>query len=447
MNYNNALKFIRKAPAATAQNLLPERFLYLCRLADNQHKKLNYIRLAGTNGKTICNAMLSSVLALTDINVISLNMTELDDPSDNITVNNEKLDMQTFTATVEEVFELCADMRRKVEEARAYILNRENDTDLPSSLLEDTASLVPTRGELLLLTMLVYCKKHHCKLCIIESSNTDADPSLLLPPPFAAVICGAIPSSDKKRIAKIKNYIQRGIVEVVSAPDDALSYKAISDTCAAINCRLSVPIRSALSIKHLSLLGTRFVYANEEYTLSLCGRFQTTNAITVIETLKLLRRNGYVISKEAEIKGLARVKIPSRFEVVSVTPTVIADSTYKSEAVETVCESLFDFSLGTGQNISLCLPNDIPLVAKYTEMLTARGYNIKQLFSMLKETDESEKLSSLLPEGCEIYSAQTAKALAKLIHSKSNNENVLLISGNNAFTSAVRIEILRKLQF
>ena len=245
---------------------------------------------------------------------------------------------------------------------------------------------------------------------------------------------------------RIKNYIKRGTNEIVSAPEDPRAYKVISDTCASINCRLSVPVRSSLTLKQLSLLGSRFVYGSEEYRLSLCGRFQTTNAITAIETFKLLRRNGYNIPLSAEKQGLAKVKIPARFEVISVLPTIIADSTYKAEAVETVCESLFDFSETTGRDIALCLPPDIALIKKYLEMLGVRGYRIGELFTVCDDEEKEKDLFGSLGE-ITLTAAKNSKALVKLISPKLSSERALLISGPYDFTSAIRLEFVRKLQF
>ena len=451
MTYHNAVKYIKNALPSSAGEHMSERVEYLCRLIDNPQKKIKYIRLAGTNGKTICSEMLASVLSLSGYNVCTLNMSELDDVRDNIKINCKQLDIPQFTHQIQTVASLCTLVRERVKQAKAELeaSGSLSDalSDIPLALLDDDAPLFPTHSEILLLAMLCYCKSYKCDVCIIESANTDPDPSLLLPAPFAAVICGAIPSGDKRQISRIKHYIQRGISEVVSAPQDPVAYKTISDTCAAINCRLSVPVRSALSLKQLSLIGSRFVYGNEEYRLSLCGRFQTTNAITAIEALKLLRRSGYNIPIEAEKNGLMQVRIPSRFEVLSVSPTIITDSTYQNEAVETVCESLFDFSEITGRSLSLCLPKDPDLLRRYLGALEARGYTVDEVFTLCDNEDEIKSLSSVLSDSQTITACPTVKALSKELIAKRSSYALLLVSGNSRFTSPIRLEIMRYLQF
>ena len=245
------------------------------------------------------------------------------------------------------------------------------------------------------------------------------------------------------QIAKIKTDIRHGTNEVISAPQDSYAYKVIADTCAAAGSRFSVPVKSVLSLKQLSLIGTSFVYSDSSYRLSLCGRFQTTNAITVIETLKALRRSGYNIPTDAEKNGIAEVRIRSRFEVISVNPTIIADSTYKHEAVETVCESLFDFSEVTGRSLRLCLPYDIPLIQKYLEMLRARGYKITHIYTVGEAYPEGGLPSAEI----EPIIFPTPNSAAKHILTDLSKNEILLVTGRYSFTDKIRNEILKIMEF
>lgn len=450
MTYHNAVKYILSAPPADLGNHSHDRVAYMSALLGEPHKNLNYIRLAGSNGKTICSALTSAVLCRSGYSVCSLNMSVLDDIKENIRINSEALTIPEFTNAVQTVSQAVNLMRHNIECAKTALLTSaeldETLTEIPESLINGSISPELTQSEILLLCALIVQKKNNCNLCIIESSNTDNDPSLFLKAPFAAVICGAIPNSDPMQMARIKTYIQRGIKEVISAPQDPLSYKMISDSCAAINCRLSVPIRAQLTVKQLSLIGTTFLYSGEEYRLGLCGRFQTTNAITVIETLKVLRRMGYNISQEAEHKGLASIRIRSRFEVLSVNPTIIADSTYKLEAIETICESLFDFSEITGRIISLCLPCDNEIINTYLDMLGARGYTVERIYTVSQNNDDVEALTKKLKKDIPIIAIPSSKA-TKLILEALDENSLLLISGKHSFTEDIRTEIVRYMGF
>lgn len=451
MTYHNAQKFINSAPIHNEENYSFDRINYLASLLGAPHKNINYIRLAGSNGKTICSSLLSSVLVNAGYKVCTLNMSQLSDVTDNIRLNTRPISIDDFIHAIQTIVSASSDMRKNVKEARLSAMAENSEVsvpeDIPASLLLETAELALTRTEILLLAALCIYKEKECDLCIIESVHNDIDPSLFLKLPITAVICGAIPNSDKEQINRIKAYIRRGIGEVVSAPQNSLAYKTIADSCAAINCRLTIPARSSLTLNQLSFIGTSFVYNGESYRLSLCGRFQTTNAITVIETLKVLRRHGYKISTDAEKDGLAKVKIKSKFEVLSVNPTIIADSTYKQEAIETVCESLFDFSEITGRQLQLMLPPDVNLIKKYLTMLGNRGYNISCIYTLCESEAETSYILSALPSDVTLKSFKTPKAAVKYIFPMLNSESLWLISGRYSFTAPIRLEIMRTLEF
>ena len=62
MTYHNAVKYLTTAPTKTGVNESLERTKLLCKRLGSPEKKLKYIRFAGSNGKTVCQTMLTSVL-------------------------------------------------------------------------------------------------------------------------------------------------------------------------------------------------------------------------------------------------------------------------------------------------------------------------------------------------------------------------------------------------
>lgn len=451
MTYHNAEKYIIGAREGADERYSHDRIAYVASLLGAPQKKLNYIHLAGSNGKTICSALLSSVLAKSGYNVCTITLSRQSDIKENIRHNASPISIEELTDMVQTVSGAVNQMKETVALAKS-ILSAEEElpeelSDIPEYLLADDAILSLTRAEIILLAGMCFYAKHGCEICVLESTHSATDPSLFLKPPFAAAICGAIPNEDRKQIARIRTYIRRGITEIVSAPQNAFAHKTISDICAEINCRFTVPVRSSLTVKQLSLIGTSFVYGGESYKLSLCGRFQTTNAITVIEIVKMLRRCGFEIPTEKEKEGLSSVKIRSRFEVLSASPTIIADSTYKLEAVETVCESFFDFSEITGRYVKLCLPCDAELINTYIDMLTARGYKIPMIYTITKDDAEKQSVSAGIPADYTVEFLPTPKATAKALLSSLERDDVLIVSGRYSFTDPVRLEIMRALAF
>ncbi len=410
MTYLNAKKFVSGA----SEQKNPDRNA-LAKILDRlgtPHRRLKYILLAGSNGKTVCAEMLCSVLKSAEYTVGCLRLPLREEPRENICVGDECISMSDFSVYISTIREQC---------------------------IRDGITL--TRSELLLAVAMLAFKKAGCHLCLLECGDL-ADTLISLPPPLAAVICGTIPSGNQEEIAKIRSYIRRGIEEIVSAPQDGDAYKFIFDTCVHVGCRPpTIPSKNAQSVQRLNFRGSEFTYKNVSYTLKLCGRFQISNAILVLETLEMLGRHGYRISHDAVRKGLSTLKIPSKFEVVSISPLMIVDSTHSPVAINTVCGSLSDFKECAGKRIILCLPED-KIIDRYCDALAANGFGVSKIFT----------LSAAEPAAFAEYTApicvcKNPRTLVKSVLSELSDDTVLLISGQHSFVTPVRYELLATLGF
>jgi dihydrofolate synthase/folylpolyglutamate synthase len=432
MTYHNAIKYVKNSPKSAKETVRFERIRLLCKHLGDPQKSIRYIRLAGSNGKTLCGGMLTSILKKAGIHTGYLAMPPRDDIRANIVIDTQALSMDDTVRYTTEIIEAV----NRINEARRSSAISEDGTLLP-----DPEPFVPTSSEILFAMALVAFRDKNCKLCLIESDHEGYDPSLFMPAPFSAIICGTIPSEEKKEIARIRSYITRGVQEIVSAPQDQAAHRVLSDTCASVNCRLTLALKSAISVEKLTLRETEFSYKGNSYTLSLCGRFQIVNATVVLETVEMLARRGFEIPHEAIIEGLSSLNIPSKFEVLSVMPLIIADSTHTPVAIETVCDSMMDFKQMTGSDVRLCLPEG-ELIELYTKALTNRGYNVTEVISLSNdETLESREYP------CPVTLCKTIKTTVKTALDGLKKDTVLLISGKHTFTENIRYELLQRLGF
>ncbi len=422
MTYFNAIKFIKSAPnIAPVDASASERITKLCSALGDPQKKLKYIRLAGSNGKTVCARMLIEILNCADIHNGCLSMPVHSEIRENVRIDGKPITMDETVTYVEAVVAAVAKIN---ESSETHMIFR------------------PTAHEILLCVALLAFSAHKCTLSIIESDHKGEDPSRFLPAPFAAVICGRIPSGERQEIIKIRSYISGGIRELISAPQNQEAYKIISDTCFSANCRLTLPARNRFSIKSLTLRGTSFIYKGNEYTLKLCGKFQTINALVAIESAEMLTRCGYKIDTETVKRALARVVAPCKFEILGISPTIIADSTHTDIAIGAVCDSMADFKDMTGTRVRLCLPYG-ELIDKYVKALTSRGYTVDSISALADPTDEEYTVKSDIP----ITQLKTLKQTAKAALKDLARDEILLISGPSNFTINLRYELLAILGF
>lgn len=430
MTYHNAVKYIHQAPKEMPESVAGERLRRMLDTLGTPQRHLRYLRLAGSNGKTVCAELLMSVYRQSDNTVGCLTMPLRADVREGILINGSPLSFDTVAALVERVRSTVTAISRTDAERTAA--TEEEAVTGPSSF-------VPTGSEILLCVALLAFEEANCRLCIIESDHEHTDPTRFLPSPIAAAICGTIPGSDRKEIKKIRSYLSHGIPEIVSAPQDKDAYRMISDTCATLNCRLTIPTRSELSVERLALRGSTFTYRGKAYSIPLCGRFQVANATVVLEILNMLARRGYPLSDEQIAQGFKQIRIPCKFEILSIAPTIIADSTHSEVAVEPVCDSMADFADTIGKTVRLCLP-DAATAKRYLAVLEPKGYRIESVILYGQSESETNDLANAVR--CHTVKETVKQALADLAPT-----DILLLSGPYAFTSEIRYELLKALGY
>ena len=434
MTYHNAIKYIKNAPPTRRDDPRFSHMRLLCEQLDDPQKRLSYLRLAGSNGKTLCGGMLTAVLSHTALSVGYLAMPVREDVRQNILIDATPITMEEIVSYTEAVAHAVAAINER-QAAAAEV----QDEGMEVSPIEP---FFLTSSEILLAIALLAFRAHRCRLCLIESDHASTDPSHVLSSPFATVICGTIPHDERQEIARIRSYVTRGTQEIVSAPQNVDAHRVLADTCASVNCRLTLPLKSALEVTRLSLRETEFLYKGRSYTVNLCGRFQVANALVALETLEMLVRRGYEIPDEAITKGLSTLSIPSKFEILSAMPFIIADSTHTPIAIETVSDSMAEFRNHTGDRVRLCLPAG-DLATHYEAALAARGYTVERMILFTEHENEPSPTSLSCPVTlCKTIKQATKEALRDL-----GSDDFLLISGTHGFSAKMRYEILATLGF
>ncbi len=423
MTYLNAKKYIASLPEFVPEPKAGARLLKVLGALGNPQRGLKYVFLTGSNGKTVCAEMLLSVYRDSSYLVGGFLTRNLKDPRRSVRIGGEPLSMDAAA-------ELVAEIRRTVAEL--------NLLESAESAEEKPAPITLTVSELFVCMALLAFRNAGCRLCLMEHDPKSADPLRFLPPPMGAVICGAIPHEDRAEMQGIRAGIRHGIREIVSAPQNRQAHTIIADTCASIQCRLTIPARSEITQGRLTLRSTEFSYQGRSYTLGLCGKFQITNATVVLETLSMLGRMGFPLSEEQKASGLAKVRIAGKFEVLSSSPTIIADSTHARVAIGTVLDSMADFRPMIGSSVRLLLP-DGDLADAYAEQLRHMDYHLTRV-TLLSDRNETDA------DGLTHRFLKRKDAIKDATASLSPHET-LLISGPQDFTEEIRYDLLQILGF
>ena len=155
--------------------------------------------------------------------------------------------------------------------------------------------------------------------------------------------------------------------------------------------------------------GTVFDYGDlKDIELSLCGSYQPENAITVIETVKAISREGFAVSEAALRNGLKNAKWRARFELLGNEPTVIFDGSHNMQGVRAAAESIKSFFKGEKVKILMGVLAD----KEWKEMLSELLPLAEQMYCITPNSPRALD-SQILADECNVRGVN-AKAFSKL---------------------------------
>ena len=342
MTFEHALKKISEFPRTNGK-ASTARMALLCRYLGNPEKKLKFIHIAGTNGKGSVASMTDEILRQAGYKVGRYISPYILNFRERMTFNGEMIPRGELPVFTEKVLAASARMERDVEAAK----KRENvDIEIPAELLCGEIPATPVQFEVVTAIAFLFFLYHKCDMVVLECGLGGAfDATNVIDPPLAAVLCGIgldhaelLGDTVAKIAAEKSGIIKKGTRYAISAPQVADALQPIEAACRAAGCTLCVAGKT--EILRSTPLGLDFSYRGEKYSLALCAAYQATNASIVLELVNALRLQGTNVPDDAIRKGFLHVRFPARFEVFSISPTVIIDGAHNEHGVSAFCQSI-----------------------------------------------------------------------------------------------------------
>ncbi|MEY8518536.1 folylpolyglutamate synthase/dihydrofolate synthase family protein [Lachnospiraceae bacterium 29-84] len=324
MNQEEVERYFKKLQETGGIQLGLSGMRRLMGMLGDPHEKMDYIHVAGTNGKGSTCAMLSEILQRSGYCVGLYTSPAVFGRNGQYLVNGEAVEGEAFAAVVTEIEDACSKM-------------------------EDLGFVHPTAFEVETAAAFVWFLRQGCQVVVLETGmGGGGDATNIIKRPLVSVITSI--SKDHMRflgdniegIAQAKaGIIKEGGSVVAAWPKEPGVRRAIEAVCQE---------------KHASL-----VYAKEEEAkkvcweqgklcfsygrvgkvrLSLAGAYQVQNAACVIETVGLLREAGLRIPGEAALQGLSHTRWEGRFTVLCKEPLFVIDGAHNEGAAEKLCETL-----------------------------------------------------------------------------------------------------------
>ncbi|MBQ7779721.1 MAG: bifunctional folylpolyglutamate synthase/dihydrofolate synthase [Clostridia bacterium] len=311
MTYEEALSFIHSTEWQGSRPGL-NRITELMSKLGNPEKTLNFVHVAGTNGKGSFCAMLDSVLRRAGYKTGLFTSPFIEFFEERIQFNGEMISKEDLAETVSEIKDACFSM-----------------TD------------PPTEFEVLTAIGFVYFKKKNADIVILECGmGGRLDSTNIIPSPVLSVITGialdhvAFLGDTVEKIAYEKAGIIKPSRPVLYGGKDKAAKEVIKAAALERGCKYYEKDHSALSCGKISLKGSRFGYKKyKNLSLSLLGTYQPENAANVIEAAEILRGEGYKISDKDLRDGLSRTEWKGRFERLNDYPPVFFDGGHNEEGV------------------------------------------------------------------------------------------------------------------
>ena len=329
MNYEQALAYIHSVNWAFCKPGL-ERIKALCQALGNPQQKLRFIHVAGTNGKGSTSSMLASILQSAGYRTGLYTSPYIRTFCERIRVDGENIPKDALAKLTEKIQHIADAMEDK-----------------------------PTEFELITALAFEYFYQAECDVVVLEVGlGGRLDSTNVIENTALSIITGI----DFDRTSLLGNTIfeiateKAGIIKekrpILFGGVDEEAYNTIFQIAQAKNAPMFCVDRSSYVQKDATLDGTAFDYLNyQNLHLPLLGSYQPYNATLVLTAVELLKEQGFSICEQAVREGLANVRWPARFELLSRNPVIIYDGGHNPEGVRAAVASVKTYFGGQRVNI------------------------------------------------------------------------------------------------
>lgn len=297
-----------------------ERMRELLALLGNPEKELQFVHVAGTNGKGSTCAMLSAMLMAAGYRVGLNTSPHLVHFEERIRVDGEMIPSEKLAALVERIRPLADGMGEH-----------------------------PTVFELITAVAMLYFKEQQCDIVVLETGlGGELDASNVIDVPEVAVLVamgldhGSILGNTLAEVAGAKAGIIKEGGRVVSFGGCPEADEVFRRTCREKQAALTEVDFGRISQARESLGGTRFVCAPYgELALPLLGDYQVKNALVAITAAEVLREKGWRVDDAAIRRGLSRTEWAGRLELLrEKNPAVLLDGAHNPHGMAATVASL-----------------------------------------------------------------------------------------------------------
>lgn len=343
MNFNEAMEYIQEVGKFGSVLGLESTKELLNRLG-NPQDKLQFVHIAGTNGKGSTAAYINNIMAMNGYKIGRYISPTIRDYCERIQITSKP---ESSNSNIETTY--------IQEDAVARHLT--HIADVCDEMVLDGNSH-PTPFEIETAMCFLECLEQDCDLVVLEvGMGGRLDATNVIKNTKVAVLTSI--SMDHMQflgdtLAKIA-YEKAGIVKdgckVVSYKQQLEAMEVIESVCKDKGSELVTTDFDGIQNIHYSIDETIFDFSinvnNSEnhkvlkqVRIQLLGKIQVKNAAVAINTAFMLKKLGFTVTEESIYDGLVQTRWNGRFEKIKNNPTIILDGAHNEDAAYALKESM-----------------------------------------------------------------------------------------------------------
>lgn len=317
-----------------------ERVLQMLELMGNPQKSLQFIHVAGTNGKGSVCAMLSAIIGINGLRVGLFTSPHVFEYTERIKINDVEIEKEIFAQLVNDIVKLA-----------------------------DKSEVHLTEFEILAVVAFKYFVGNNVDIVLLETG-----------------LGGRLDATNviDNNICSIITHIDLDHTERLGDTIDKIAYEKagiIKENCPVIVSHSNLGFGTINTVAKEKKSEIIIVQEGQNLLLekfALKGTYQAENLALVLSAINILRQNGFNISPKVIDEGLKRVNHPCRFQYLE-KENILIDGAHNPNGTKALRESLdYYFPNQKIKYIFGCLKNK-----KYSQML-------KNLFSPSKGSGEEK---------------------------------------------------------
>lgn len=297
------------------------RIRRLLSLLGDPQERLEFVHVAGTNGKGTTCALLASVLRRAGYRTGLYQSPHVCDFRERIRVDGGMIPCGAFCAVAERVLSAAERMKSEGETATAF--------------------------ERFTAAAMLWFSERECDVVVLEVGlGGRFDATNAIPRSLVSVITSVSLDHTKilgDTVGKIA-YEKCGIIREGGAvvccpgePPEALEVirSVVSERHGRLTDASALGVRAVAS----GLSGTELAYGKLRLHLPFVGLHQVKNAAAALAAIGVLREQGFAVPEDAVSEGFSEARLPARQEILSLSPAVLLDGAHNPEGVGALADT------------------------------------------------------------------------------------------------------------